>query len=136
MNNKSPELVKEKVGRWSLDVQNGWETGLLGKERPNGRSCFDRRPPEHLWEPKNAARLADWLAGKESAEEYRKTAISRYCHFVGYKADGTEVVVRRKGTPTRGPILSMMEHKLGVRGDVKVFFFKGTEIVRTLSCGI
>lgn len=129
------ELVKKEVGYWNTDVQAGWDAGLLGKYRPYpGSGLRTRTPPDHLLEPQNIRRYTDWKAGQGAAERYRMRDGLKSCHFHGYTPE-KEIVIKRKGYPPRGPIVTRME-QMGVRGDVTVYYFVGGTLVRTVKCGI
>lgn len=130
----SIETITKGVGAWNTDIAAGWGVGLLGKERIAGR-LYQRRAPEHLLEPQNAQRLIDWNAGHDAAIRYRKWALLREVHFVGENKDGQVLVVRKGWGVPRGQVITQLEKK-GCAGDVRVFYFDGNKIVRTVNCGI
>lgn len=133
-NHTSIETIKSEVGRWDFDVAAGWHAGLLGKQRL-GSWLVDRRPPDHFLEEKNIHRLLDWVSGRDAAVLYRKRVLNRSVHFVGTNKDGSLVIVRKGWGVPRGQIISQLERK-GCFGDVHVFYFDGSEIARTVNCGI
>lgn len=131
----SVELIKDRCGRWSSDIELGWTAGLQGKYRirPGGK-LLSRPAPDHFYEARNHSRLEDWLLGRTEGENYRATHLSKATHFVGQNAHG-EVVIIRKGWVSRGPVVSRMERQ-GCFGDVRVYYFLDTELKRTVTCGI
>ncbi|MES2877540.1 MAG: hypothetical protein V4713_03890 [Pseudomonadota bacterium] len=130
----SVEIITAEVGRWDLDIAAGWEAGLLGKKRVGGM-LFDRQPPEHFFEAKNGQRLVDWVAGRDAALRYRKNVIARSVHFVGNKEGGEVLVIRKGWGVRRGAVISQLESQ-GCSGDVRVFYFEGVKLARTVNCGI
>lgn len=131
----SIETITKAVGRWNTDIAAGWEIGLQGKQRI-GRRLFERRPPEHLLEPQNGRRLMDWTTGFKGAQEYRKFKLCREVYFTGTKADGSEVVITRKGwSVKRGQVVTQLE-KQGCAGTVLVLYFEGAKVIRRVNCGI
>ena len=131
---RSVETITREVGRWSLDVAAGWEIGLLGKRRAAGR-LYDRMPPEHFLEPKNGARLIDWLAGRDRAMDYRRYALARTVHFTGMRPDGPIIIKRKGWSVDRGVVLTRLEQQ-GCFGDVFVHYFERGNLARTVRCGI
>lgn len=130
----SIETITAEVGRWSVDVAAGWETGMLGRQRIRG-TLYQRHAPEHLMEPKNELRLKDWLAGRDGASRYRKRALFREVHFVASNKDGQLSVVRKGWSVRRGDVVTQLEDK-GCFGDVYVFYYEGGKLARTVMCGI
>lgn len=130
----SVQTITAQAGRWSVDIAAGWETGLLGRQRIGSRLCV-RPAPEHLLEPKNAERLLDWLKGHDAAMTYRTRAMARQVHFAGNDKSGPVVIVRKGWSACRGNMVSQLESQ-GCFGDVLVFYFEGSELVRTVKCGI
>jgi hypothetical protein len=114
------------VGRINTDILCGWETGLKGQERINGK-LYPRQPPEHL----SGARLSDWYLGFDSASRLLST---RQTIFTGRTKDGP-VKIKRQGWVARRSVISRME-KMGVGNSVDVFYLEAGEIVRTQNCGI
>lgn len=56
--------------------------------------------------------------------------------FVAYNREGDQVVIRLKGwSAKRGAIVTRLE-KQGCAGDVNVYYFEGSELKRTVRCGI
>lgn len=118
-------------GQPNVDVIAGWEKGLGPRQRI-GRKLFDYSPPAHL----TGQRFVDWSQGYQAAQRYRKAYLVKAVHFVGEDASGARTVLRFKGwSAKRGTIVSRLE-KLGCRGDVMVYYFEGSELKRTVQCGI
>ena len=131
----SIETITKAVGRWNSDIAAGWATGLQGKQRIGSR-LYERRPPEHFYEPQNTRRFLDWVAGHKAALQYRKLDLCRQVYFTGTKADGSDVVIVRNGWGVRrGQVVTQLE-KQGCTGDVRVLYFEGSTIIRSVNCGI
>jgi hypothetical protein len=118
--------VERSLGRINADILSGWETGLKGRERINGK-LYARQPPEHL----TGARLTDWYLGFDGATRLLGT---RQTVFTGKSRNGP-VEIKRRGWVTRSSTISRME-KMGAAGSVDVFYLEAGEIVKTHSCGI
>lgn len=124
------DLIVERVGRFNVDVLSGWEEGIKGKQRIAGR-LFDRYAPDHL----NGQRYHDWNVGYRAGLMHRAhEAAWRETVFYGTTPNG-ELVVRRKGWVARASVVSQMARK-GAYGDVTVFYWERSKIVRTVNCGI
>lgn len=130
MKNTEQTLIIKAVGYINVDVLSGWETGLKGKHRVAGR-LFQRHAPEHL----TGDRLIDWLKGRDAAARYRALRLAKRTQFVGTKRDGEQVLIQLKGWVSRGPVITRME-QMGCMGDVNVYLFLGSELKRTVRCGI
>lgn len=114
------------VGRVNVDILSGWETGMKGRERVNGK-LYARQPPEHL----SGVRLSDWYLGFDGATKLLST---RQTVFAGRTKDGP-VEIKCQGWVARRSVISKME-KMGVWNSVDVFYLEGGEIVRAQNCGI
>lgn len=127
-----PETIRRYCGELDVDVWAGWEAGLLPRKRVYGR-VRDRDPPEHL----TGDRYVNWIHGYSKARAYREDVMPRReVHFVGKTRGGAEIVVRRKGwSVDRGKVVARMA-RWGIEGDVKVYYFEASEIVRVVKCGI
>ena len=125
------ETLERYCAYVNVDVLSGWEKGIGPKRKVCGR-LYDHWPPEHL----TGQRYADWMIGYKAVQRYRKTDMSKSVHFVAYNKQDEQVVVRLKGwSAKRGQVLSRLE-KQGCAGDVMVYYFDGSDIKRTVKCGI
>lgn len=125
------DLIADRVGRINTDVVVGWEAGIRGKQRIGGK-LFDRHPPDYFV----GHRLADWYAGYNAGLAHHcEKASSRMVVFVGENGEG-QLTVRRQGWGARrGEVVTQMERK-GCYGNISVFYWEGSKIVRTVNCGI
>lgn len=131
LTNELRDLIVDRVGYFSVDVLTGWEAGLKGKERI-GRRLFDRVPPDHF----QGQRRRDWYAGHRGALRYRdRIEAARSVSFVGECKDGQVTISRKGWSVKRGEIVTRLE-RAGCYGDVMVFYWEGSKIVRTIRCGI
>lgn len=141
MKTSTIDIIKQHCGNWNLDIAAGWEAGMLGRERVAGK-LFNRHPPEHFYEAKNANRLSDWILGRDKAIEYREKARNnKWTFFSAWTHDGQLLTVNRRGWGVaRGPIVAKLE-KMGAVGDVSVKYYdyslaEGNQVARTVTCGI
>lgn len=119
-------IIENAVGYWNPDVQSGWKAGMSRKKHIPLDLLSD--------DAQSLKRYTDWIAGRDAAIHYQLRN-GKSCHFVGTTPEGKEVIIRRKGTPSRGPIINRME-QMGVYGDVYVYYFVGSTPVRKVKCGI
>ncbi len=125
------DLVVDRVGRINTDVLVGWDAGTQGKQRIGGK-LFDRIPPDYFVGP----RRDDWYAGYRAGLAHRKEkASSRTVVFVGENAKGSVTIHRKGWGARRGEVVTQMERK-GCYGTVSVFYWDGSKIARTVTCGI
>lgn len=124
-----------EIARWcgslNVDVVSGWEKGI-GPLRRVGRRLADHWPPDHL----EGARFSEWMRGYEAAKRYKAACLTKSVHFVGTRTDGQDVVLRFKGwSASRRAIVTRLEGQ-GCVGEVAVYYFEGSELKRTVRCGI
>lgn len=116
------ERIARKI---NVDVISGWEAGIQGKRRVNGR-LEDRTPPEHLSGP----RIVDWHLGREAAAKLLST---RLTIFTAKTPDGQDLTIRRRGWVSRWPVV-MAIGKKGACGEVRVYYMEESEIVKQHNC--
>ena len=133
MNKKhlNPATVKKWCGSFSVDILAGWEKGI-GPQRKVGGRLYEHWPPEHF----SASRADAWSLGYKEGQRYKLAELVRSVHFVAYNREGNQVVIRLKGwSAKRGTVVTRLE-KQGCAGDVNVYYFEGSELKRTVRCGI
>lgn len=132
---KTKEIILQEVGFWNLDIDSGWRAGMLGKERFLGK-LRERQAPDHLYEPQNQARLADWLIGRNKAKQFREAKLCREVRFSA-QGDQGQVSGKYKGwSINRAEITTRLMMQQGCYGDVIFDYYEGGLIVRSIRCGI
>ena len=114
------------------DAESGYQAGLLGKERVLGR-LYDRNPPEHLYEPQNAARYALWMEGYRAAQLLKA---ARKVEVLGRKHNGELIQKTYKGWSVDRAKITLQFADVGCVGDVVFCYMEGVKEMRKIECGI
>lgn len=129
--NLNPAVITKWCGAFNVDILAGWEKGIGPKRKVGGR-LYEHWPPEHL----GASRATDWRLGYKEGQRYKLAELARSVHFVAYGREGNQVTIRLKGwSAKRGTVITRLENQ-GCAGDVNVYYFEGSELKRTVKCGI
>ena len=129
------EVILQEVGFWNLDIDLGWQAGIIGKERVLGM-LRERQAPDHFYQENNKARLADWLIGRNKAKQFRETKLCREVHFSAQGEKGPISGTYKGWSINRGKIVTRLMLQHGCYGDVHFDYCEGGQIVRSIRCGI